>query len=406
MTPFRHLPPAHSPLRARALAAGVAALAGEDRAPRVRDLVERDWGARDVLLTASGTDALVLALRASAVSKAGAPVALPAYGCYDLATAAAGADARVVLYDVDPETLAPEPRSLARALAAGPSALVVAHLYGVPVDVSALAAEVARAGALLIEDAAQGAGAAVGGRPAGALADVAVLSFGRGKGMTGGGGGALLASAAGQMIVRHARLRVAEPRTGWSELGAAAAQWMLGAPPLYALPAALPWLRLGETVYHPPRLPRRMSGASAGVLAAGWERARREPALRRRNAARLLAALFAAGLRVPRVPSGATAGWLRLPVLLEGDDAARARTVDARRLGIAPGYPRALCDLDVLRPRVVNADDAFPGARRLASSLVTLPTHSLLREPDFRALEGWIGSRHPAIQAVGAAAGG
>ncbi|HYR11816.1 MAG TPA: DegT/DnrJ/EryC1/StrS family aminotransferase, partial [Longimicrobium sp.] len=267
MSAFRHLPPAHSPVPARGVAAGMRAVFGEQMASRVHDLVQRDWGAGDVLLTSSGTAALVLALRAAAAPRPGAPVALPAYGCYDLATAAAGADLPAVLYDVDPATLAPDARSMERALAAGPCALVVAHLYGVPVDVPALAPLAAGAGAMLVEDAAQSAGAVVGGRPAGALASVSVLSFGRGKGRTGGAGGALLAhDLAGQAALRHARLRVDEGDAGWRDLAAAAVQWMLARPSVYAFPAALPFLRLGETVYHPPSPPRRLSRAAAGVL--------------------------------------------------------------------------------------------------------------------------------------------
>ena len=397
MSAFRYLPPAHSPVQARALAGGMRAALGEEMAARVYDRVQRDWGAGDVLLTASGTAALVLALRAAAALRPRAPAALPAYGCYDLATAADGADLPVVLYDVDPATLAPDPRSLERALAAGPCVLVVAHLYGVPVDVAALAPLAARAGAMLVEDAAQGAGATVGGRPAGALASVAVLSFGRGKGRTGGAGGALLAhDLAGQAALRHARLRIGEREAGWRDLAAAAAQWMLARPWIYAFPAALPFLHLGETVYHPPSPPRRLSRAAAGVLAAGWERASAEAGTRRANAARLLAACYATGVEVPRVAPGTTAGWLRLPVLPDADAAARARTPDARRLGIAPGYPRALCDLEGFRARVLNAGDSFDGARRLARSLVTLPTHSLVAEGDLQALEGWIGDLAPA----------
>jgi perosamine synthetase len=389
--PFRHLPPAHSPVRTAALAAGARAALGEERTSRVRDLVERDWGARDVLLTSSGTAALTLALRAAAALRPGRPVALPAYACYDLATAVDGADLPVLLYDVDPDTLAPGTHSLNRALDAGPCAVVVAHLYGVPVDMDAVVWRAAAADALLIEDAAQGSGAALRRRPAGSLAPVSVLSFGRGKGRTGGAGGALLAhDAAGEALVRHARLRVGGGGAGWGDLAGAAAVWMLARPSVYAVPAALPFLRLGETVYHPPTPPRRLSRAAAGVLAAGWERASREPEIRRGNAARLLAAVHAAGARVPRVPPGAAAGWLRLPVLLDADDAPRARTPAARRLGIAPGYPRALCDLDGFRARILNPRDAFDGARHLAATLATLPTHSLLREPDLRALEGWI----------------
>lgn len=405
MSVLRHVPPAYSPVAAGAIAAGVAAALGEDGAPRVRDALERAFGPRDVLLTSSGTAALALALRACAAGRPGCPVALPAWGCYDLATAADGADLSVILYDVHPSTLAPEPRSLRQALAAGPCAVVVAHFYGVPVDVAPLAALAAEAGALLVEDAAQGAGAAAGGRPAGALGPLAVLSFGRGKGRTGGAGGALLAhDGAGQAALRRARVMVGEAQAGWRDLASAAALWMLGRPPMYALPAALPWLRLGETRYHPPSPPRRISRAAAAVLAAGWGRSAREAEIRRVHAARLMAACHAAGVEVPRGAPGAVAGWLRLPVLTGAADEADAFRPGARRLGIAWGYPRALCDLEGFRPRVRNAGDAFPGARRLAASLVTLPTHSLLHEADLLALEGWIAALTEVRMPAGATA--
>ncbi|HEX8692837.1 MAG TPA: DegT/DnrJ/EryC1/StrS family aminotransferase [Longimicrobium sp.] len=407
MTPFRHVPPAHSPLPARALAAGLrAALGAHDASLRAAELVERDWGARDVLLAGSGTAALALALRAAAASRPGAPAALPAYGCYDLATAADGADLPVVLYDVDPETLAPDPASFDRALAADPCAVVVVHHCGVPVDVERLAGRVADAGALLVEDAAQAVGARIGERAAGSLGPVAVLSFGRGKGLTGGAGGALLAhDGAGEAVVRRARLHVSGTRSGWRELAGAAAQWALARPSLYALPAALPFLRLGDTVYRAPEPPEPLSRAAAAILAAGWEESLHEAAVRRRNAGRLQWALAAAGARVPRPPANATAGFLRLPVLADGEAGrARAASPGARRLGIMPGYPRALCDLEGFRARVANADDGFPGARRLAEALFTLPTHSHLAEADLRRLEAWIAGERAAPLVAGRSA--
>ena len=386
---MRHLPPAHSPLSARALAAGVRAALGDDASARVRARIARDWGARDVLLADSGTSALTLALRAAASLRPGAPVALPAYGCYDLATAAEGAGLAAVLYDVSPRTLAPAPASFARAMEARPCAVVIAHLYGVPVDVSAASMD----GALVVEDAAQGAGASLRGRPAGALGSISILSFGRGKGRTGGRGGALLAhDRAGEAAVRRARLRAGGGGAGWGDVASAAALWALARPSVYGVPASLPFLRLGETIHHPPSPPGTMSRAAAGVLAAGWEASSAECAVRRRHAARLLDACRAAGLAVPRVSEGAEAGWLRLPVLLFGDDVERATTPLARRLGIMPGYPRALCDLEGFRDSIVNGIDDFAGARTLAQSLVTLPTHGLLREDDLRALEAWIGA--------------
>ncbi len=108
-------------------------------------------------------------------------MALPAFTCYDIASAAVGAGVRVALYDVDPDTLGPDPASLERVLAAGAGAVVAGPLYGVPLEWDALRALADRHGALLIEDAAQGHGASWRGRPLGSLGDLSVLSFGRGK---------------------------------------------------------------------------------------------------------------------------------------------------------------------------------------------------------------------------------
>ncbi|MDQ6829661.1 MAG: hypothetical protein M3081_12400, partial [Gemmatimonadota bacterium] len=56
----------------------------------------------DVLLTDSGTSALVLALRAT--TRATRVVAMPAYACVDLVAAAQLAGVRFVCYDIDPLT--------------------------------------------------------------------------------------------------------------------------------------------------------------------------------------------------------------------------------------------------------------------------------------------------------------
>jgi hypothetical protein len=72
---------------------------------------------------------------------------------------------------------------------------------------------------------------------------------------------------------------------------------------------------------------------------------------------------------------------------------AAAESDEARALGIMPGYPRALCDLDGFGDRVLNTGEDFPGARMVAQRLVTLPVHGLLSERDLVALETWMTSR-------------
>jgi len=372
--------PAYSPLTAAGLVAGIRGARSRPR-ERLAELLADRYGARRVVLTGSGTQALTLALRASAPRDRQPLVALPAYACYDVVSGAVGAEARIVFYDVDPPTLAPDSASLAGVCSLNPHAVVIAPLYGVPVDWEAVRRVVTPCGALLVEDAAQGLGATWHGELLGSLGDVSVLSFGRGKGWTGGAGGALLE----RTVEARAAFPQASARSGLVVAAHTAAQWLLGRPRAYWLPARLPWLALGETEYHPPREPQMMPEMSAALALAHDVQARRECETRRRNAAEildLLAASQASGTFVPiRAPTGGEAGYLRFPLLvplgmggIPDADAARAR-------GVMPGYPRALPDLPASRARFV-AGPPTPGATRLVRELVTLPTHGLLTSRD------------------------
>jgi len=126
--------PVYSPLPWEAVRAGFRALWHPDAvtAPQVAELIRNRFSPRDLRLTDSGTSALALAIRWSLGSVAANPgqlVAVPAYGCYDLATAVLGAGARAVLYDLDPLTLGPDWDSLRLALKSGPSAVVAVSLW-------------------------------------------------------------------------------------------------------------------------------------------------------------------------------------------------------------------------------------------------------------------------------------
>ena len=389
---LRHQLPVYSPLPLRAVLAGAAAALDGDRGDAAARLLEEHYRPRALVLTDSGTAALILALRGGLAERPGAPVALPAYCCYDVLTAAVGANAPVVLYDIDPVTLAPDLVSLERALQLGAGAVVVAHLYGVPVDLSAIGTLAANAGALVIEDAAQGAGASVNGRAAGTGGSLAVLSFGRGKGVTAGAGGALLANDdAGVEAIGRTQIELGTSPRGWSLVGAIFAQWLLARPPVYALPASLPFLHLGETVYYAPKKPRRLSRCAAGVLQVTWQFAASEAACRRRRAERLASRLRAEGPFAPvSVLPGHVPGYLRLPVIASLGARREATTPPARRLGVVRGYPASLVDLPACRTRCVNTHIGFPGARMLVKRLVTLPTHSRVSERDYRALELWL----------------
>jgi len=223
---LRRVPPVHSPLSFDALREAVVDAVHADARPVLAKNLCRIYDADEALLVDSGTHALQLAISlAMRITRAPNVVALPAYTCFDAATAAVGAGARIMLYDVDPETLSPDMESFERAMSSGAGVAVVSPLLGIPVEWAALESCAARYGTLLIEDAAQGFGAALNEKPLGAHGRLSVLSFGRGKGWTGGLGGALLAREGVLDMLGHAHDFAPKASPEFGGLLRAAAQW-------------------------------------------------------------------------------------------------------------------------------------------------------------------------------------
>ena len=396
--PWRRQLPAHSPILGgavlRAALRGVSG--GADSRDRLSALVAGHCAARRVTLVGSGTQALQAAIEigfAARCQRHVGRVALPAFSCFDVASAAVGAGATIVTYDVDPTTLQPDYDSLARALAEGAQVVVVAGLYGVPIDWHSVESCVAPHGAIAIEDAAQGFGAACRGRPAGSAGALAVLSFGRGKGWTGGSGGAVLVHDPTLTPFAEARedALLDEDRASRS-VTSMLAQWMLGRPSLYAVPHALPWLALGTTRYREPRAPRRLHRVAADLLLASREAALDEARTRRRNARTLMHSLGASRhvTTIRQVPD-CDAGHLRFPFLssrfaADGDTRSRGA-----RLGIVPSYPMTLGELPAVRSRLTSRRST-PGAQTLVRSLFTAPTHSMVTVRDLEQIAALLDS--------------
>ncbi|MGH7679942.1 MAG: DegT/DnrJ/EryC1/StrS family aminotransferase [Gemmatimonadaceae bacterium] len=383
----RHQLPAHSPISAPAF---IAALAGRALHPsaeieRARLLVASEFNADTVVLVDSGRSALRLAITHALSRPSSRIVALPAFQCYEVATAAVGADCGIALYDVDPGTLRPDLESVERALRAGAKAVVVAPLYGVPVPWEDIVALAKKHDAIAIEDAAQANGAEWKGRRLGSLGEVSVVSFGRGKAWSGGGGGALLLrgeSAAWQQEIAQSRL-AREGRV----VALTMLQVAFGRPGLYGVPASIPALGLGETHYHEPTTPTGSTSFSAALLRRTLAAARAEAEFRSGVAQRWKESLPAAlSEGIPPVLSEGRAGYLRFPLRLHRDAADRASVGEARRAGVARSYPRPLGELPPVGARLVEPNAKMPGAAALARELVTLPTHSRLAPRDFETI--------------------
>jgi len=133
-------------------------------------------GRRAGVGVASGTDALMLSLRACGVQP-GDEVIVPAFTFVATAGAVSALGARPVFADSEPETLNVSPESVASRITPRTRAIVAVHLFGLAARIEALLDLAARHRLPLIEDDAQSLGATRGGRELGSFGTLAAISF-------------------------------------------------------------------------------------------------------------------------------------------------------------------------------------------------------------------------------------
>jgi dTDP-4-amino-4,6-dideoxygalactose transaminase len=177
----------------------------------------------------SGSTALQLALLAAGV-RPGSKVAVPAYCCAALLNAVSGAGALPLLVDSEPGGYHLAVEDLARRWTPEVSAIVVAHLFGDPIDV----APFQEFGVPVIEDCAQSIGATRRGRFTGGDGSLSIGSFYATKVLTTGQGGLVATSRpdfaeAVRELTEYDNRDTWQPRfsVGMSEIQAALGLWQL-----------------------------------------------------------------------------------------------------------------------------------------------------------------------------------
>ena len=163
-------------------------------------------------------------------------------------------------------------------------------------------------------------------------------------------------------------------------------------PRLYWLPAALPFLRLGQTIFPKDVSLKRLSGMKAGVL-RDW-RTRLSESNRIRSEA---TAYFSQRLSIGPA-NGPAHPYLRLPILAATPaERDRIYSLSQRRgLGLSVAYPTPINEI----PEISGAFNGqrFPSARRVAEHLLTIPTHHWLSDDDKRAIAECVGTSGSALR--------
>src|SRR5216684_1548094 len=193
MSMHPHASPALEPVPQLDLAAQYAAIGAEVRAAVEKVLASQQFilgregaaleqeiaslcGVAHGVGVGSGTDALVLALRACGVQP-GDEVVLPPFTFVATGSAVSALGAKPVFADIRPETYNVDPAEFERRVTPRTRAIVVVHLYGLPAEMDPILAFARSRRLPVIEDNAQAIGASYKGRRTGSLGDAACLSF-------------------------------------------------------------------------------------------------------------------------------------------------------------------------------------------------------------------------------------
>lgn len=317
---------------------------GKEGAALEREIAELS-GARHGIGVASGTDALILALRAVGVAL-GDEVILPPFTFVATSSAVSALGAKPVFADIDPATFNLRPEEVERRLTARTRAVLVVHLYGLAADMDVIRAATRSHGIPVVEDNAQAIGATYKGRITGSLGDAACISFYPTKNLGAYGDAGMILTNSAEMETRLRTLRnhgqagrynSVEP--GWNS---------------------------------------RLDEIQATILRVKLRYLREWQEARRNHAAlytKLLAPLKA--LQVPVVPEGYGHVFHQYTIRAERRDELQKFLSD-RKIGSAVYYPAPL-HLQPIYSGLGHTPGAFPESERAAKEVLSLPMFPELR---------------------------
>src|SRR5438477_3771173 len=163
-------------------------------------------GVKHGIGVASGTDALILGLRAAGV-QAGDEVVLPPFTFVATGSAVSALAGTPVFADIDSQTFNISADEIVRGITPRTRAIVVVHLYGLAADMDPILAIAKSHGIRVVEDNAQAIGARYKGKPTGGLGDLGCTSFYPTKNLGAYGDAGMIVTNSEEMDVRLRSLR-------------------------------------------------------------------------------------------------------------------------------------------------------------------------------------------------------
>ncbi len=163
-------------------------------------------GVKYAVGVASGTDALVLALKASEIGEGDEVITTP-FTFIATAEAISRVGARPVFCDIDEKTFNIDPEKIEKKITSSTRAILPVHLYGLPCAMDEIVSISKKHNLKIIEDCAQSFGAEYKGRKTGSLGVCGCFSFFPGKNLGCFGDGGMVATSEAQIAEKLKILR-------------------------------------------------------------------------------------------------------------------------------------------------------------------------------------------------------
>jgi dTDP-4-amino-4,6-dideoxygalactose transaminase len=191
--------------------------------PEVKSLEEKIaayCGTKFAIGVASGTDALLLSLRACGL-KSGDEVITTGFSFFASAGVISRLGANPVFVDIDPETYNINPAQIEKKVTPKTKAIMPVHLFGQCADMDPIMHIAKKHNLKVVEDAAQAIGAEYKERKAGAIGDFGGFSFFPSKNLGGAGDGGMVVTNDPDMaeMVRVLRVHGSKPKYYHSTIG-------------------------------------------------------------------------------------------------------------------------------------------------------------------------------------------
>ncbi len=311
-------------------------------------------GAKHVVSCASGTDALVLVLRAKGIGP-GDAVICPSFTFCATAEVAALVGATPVFVDVDAATFNIDAGGIAPAVAAAkklgltPKAVIPVDLFGLAADHAAIAAAAEAEDLFILDDAAQAFGATFNNRRLGSFGHATTTSFFPAKplGCYGDGGAVMTDDAEMANILRSLRMHgQGSDRYDNVRIGLASRLDTIQAAVLIEKLKIFP-----DEIVARDRVARRYSEALGGVVIT------------------------------PTVPPGSLSVWAQYTIRISGNRRDKlAAALRAEGVPTAIYYPIPLHRQQAYKQYPVG-DGGVAVSDRLAAEVISLPMHAYLDVP-------------------------